>query len=237
MEEKEKKEKLLKEFVSLRQEVTRLKKKETEHRKIQKMLNENIEKMRKTLRAMINTLIFLVEEKDPYTAGHQTKVAKLSCAIAREMGLSEERINTLELAATIHDIGKVNIPFEILNKPDRLTRAQFGMVKTHSQTGYSIVKSMNFPSPVADIILQHHERIDGSGYPQGLAGDDIMIEARILGVADVIEAMSSRRAYRPAHSIDDCLEEIWQKRNISYDQDAADICMDLFTRKDFNFTE
>jgi len=219
----------------LRREIAELKKKEAGHKQTERILRESIQEIRKTLQGAINTLASLVEIRDPYTAGHQKRVTKLACAIAREMGLSGEKINTLQLAATIHDIGKISVPFEILSKPTRLTQAEFRMIKTHSQIGYRFAKSINFPSPVAEIILQHHERMNGSGYPQGLSGKDIMIEARILAVADVVEAMSSHRPYRPALGLDKALREISKNKGIFYDPDVVDACVKLFTRKKFKF--
>jgi len=231
-EENKAKEELIQGLLSLRRQVAELEKKEAEYRRAERALKESIEQLQKTLRGAINTLAFLVEIKDPYTASNQKRVAKLACSIAKKMALQEEKINSLQLAATIHDIGKVDIPFEILNKPGRLTEGQFGMIKAHPQTGYNLARSINFSSPIAKIILQHHERMNGSGYPQGLSGKDIMLEARILAVADVVDAMSSHRPYRPAHSIDESLEEISQNKNIFYDSDAVDVCINVFTRSD-----
>ena len=198
---------------------------EREHRELQKALD-----------GIIHAMSLVMETRDPYTAHHQRRVAGLACAIVREMHLSQWQLKGVRIAALLHDIGKMVVPAEIIGKPGPLDRYEFEIIKTHPRSGYEILKMIEFPWPVTRAILQHHERLDGSGYPDGLSGEDIILEARILGVADVIEAMSSQRAYRPAHSIDDCLEEIWQKRNISYDQDAADVCMDLFTKKDFSFT-
>jgi putative nucleotidyltransferase with HDIG domain len=174
-----------------------------------------------------------VEARDPYTAGHQRRVADLARAIAEEMGLSKERIEGIRVAGGLHDIGKINIPAEILGKPGRINNMELGLIKMHPQVGYNILKGIEFPWPVAQIVLQHHERMDGSGYPQGLVGGDIVLEARILAVADVVEAMSSHRPYRPAHNIDKALEEISQNSGILYDPEVADVCLRLFTEKGF----
>ena len=176
-----------------------------------------------------------VSIRDPYTAGHQRRVTKLACAIAKEIGLTKEQIEGLRVAAIIHDIGKINIASEILSKPGRLTKLEFEMIKTHPQTGYEILKEIEFPWPVAQIVLQHHERMNGSGYPQGLSGKDILIEARILGVADVVEAMASYRPYRPALGIDKALEEILNNKGVLYDPDVVDACLKVFTEKGFKF--
>ena len=176
-----------------------------------------------------------VEMNDPFTAGHQRRVANLARAIATEMGLSRERVDGMRMAGFIHDLGKLSVPGEILSKPGRLTEIEFNLVKTHPQVGYDILKRVESPWPVAQIVLQHHERIDGSGYPTGLRGDEIMLEARILAVADVVEAMSSHRPYRPALGIDRALEEISRNRGLLYDPSAVDACLKVFTEKGFKF--
>jgi len=173
--------------------------------------------------------------KDPYRHSHQKRVAQLACAIAREMNLPEEQIEGIRVAGNIHDIGKISVPMEILNKPGRVNKNEFGIIKNHAQAGYDILKTIEFPWPIAQIVLQHHERMDGSGYPQGLSGKDILLEARILGVADVVEAMVSRRPYRPALGIDKALEEISKNRGILYDPEVVDACLKLFTEKRFEF--
>jgi putative nucleotidyltransferase with HDIG domain len=174
--------------------------------------------------------------RDPYTAGHQWRVTRLACAIAEEMGLPEERIEGIRMAGLIHDIGKMNVPAEILSKPGRLNHIEFDLIKLHPQNGHDVLNgSLEFPWPVAQIVLQHHERMDGSGYPAGLSGEQIILEARILGVADVVEAMASHRPYRPAHSIEDVLQEISQNRNVLYDHEVVDACLKLFTEKGFEF--
>ncbi|GAG84051.1 unnamed protein product, partial [marine sediment metagenome] len=164
----------------------------------------------------------IVETRDPYTAGHQLKVSELATAIAREMKLTVDRIEGIRIASLIHDIGKVSIPAEILSNPIKLNEIESSLIKDHSQIGYDILKTIDFPWPVAQIIIQHHEKLDGSGYPQGLKGNKILLEAKIIGVADVVEAMSSHRPYRPTLGIDKALEEISQNRGILYDPEVVD---------------
>jgi PAS domain S-box-containing protein len=194
---------------------------------------ENIERLRKSLGVTINAISMIVEMKDPYTSGHQQRVSDLARSIATEMGLSADRQDFLRTASAIHDIGKISVPSEILSKPTKLTDLEFSLIKTHAQSGYDILKDIEFPWPVADVVLQHHERMDGSGYPQGLKGDDILLEARILAVADVVEAIASHRPYRPELGIDFALEEISGNKGILYDADAVDACLKLFREKGY----
>ena len=178
----------------------------------EKELQRSYQKIQKTMEATINTIGNIVEIKDPYTAGHQQRVSKLAMIIAQKMKLPQEKIEGIRIASLVHDIGKISVPAEILNKSIKLTGIEYNLIKDHSQIGHDILKSIEFPWPIAQIVLQHHERLDGSGYPRGLKGEDIIIEARIIGVADVVEAMSSFRPYRPALGIDAALEEITQKK-------------------------
>lgn len=178
-----------------------------------------------------------VEKHDPYTAGHQKRVAALTSAIAAEMGLSEEQIKVVAWAAALHDLGKIHVPSEILNKLGRLSAAEFDLIKGHSDAGYGILKRIEFPWPIAQIVRQHHERVDGSGYPLGLTGDQILPEARILGVADVVEAMAAHRPYRPALGIDAALEEIATKRSVLYDPQVTETCCKLFTQRGFTWEQ
>jgi len=161
-----------------------------------------------TLDATIEMIGAIVETRDFYTAGHQKRVAKLSVKIAEEMKLSGERIEALRMAASIHDLGKISTPAEILSKPGRISEAEFSIIKEHPKIGYNIIKMIDFPIPIAEIILQHHERINGSGYPYGLKGKDILLEAKILAVADSFEAMVNHRPYRPAMGLDEAIEEL-----------------------------
>ncbi len=167
--------------------------------------------------------------RDPYTAGHQKRVTDLACAIAEEMSLSKEQIEGLQMAGLIHDVGKILVPAEILSKPGRLTEIDFSMIETHPKVGYDILKTIEFPYPVAQIVIQHHERMDGSGYPAGLTGKEILLEARILAVADVVEAIASHRPYRPALGQDKAIEEISQNRGVLYDPKAVDACLKVLS--------
>lgn len=196
-------------------------------------LKKSYKKAEKTLEGTIQALSLAVESRDPYTAGHQERVTTLVKAIADEMGISEEKKTGLQLAARIHDIGKINIPAEILSKPGKLNEFEYSLLKNHPETGYEILKNIDFPWPIAKIVLQHHERMDGSGYPKNLKGKDIILEARILGVADVVEAMSSNRPYRPALTIEESLREINQNRGILYDENVVDACLKLFDNNRF----
>jgi PAS domain S-box-containing protein len=191
--------------------------------------------LRQSLEQSIQTIAGTVEARDPYTAGHQRRVADLATAIAQEMVLPEEQVNGLNLAAMIHDLGKIHIPAEILSKPGKLTDIEYMLIKTHPQSGYDILKDVRFPWPIADIILQHHEKLDGSGYPKGLKGEQILLEARILTVADVVEAMSSHRPYRPTLGVVAALSEIDRGREVVYDPAVVAACMKVFTEKGFRF--
>jgi len=197
--------------------------------------NKIIERLRKTLGATVQAMVVTVEARDPYTAGHQRRVSDLARAIASEMCLTAEQIDGIRMASVIHDIGKISVPAEILSKPTRLSNTEFSLIKQHSESGYGILKDIDFIGPVAKIVLQHHERIDGSGYPRGLKSADMLMEAKILAVADVVEAIASHRPYRPALGIDVALEEIMQKKGILYDEDVVDACLRLFRGKGFHF--
>jgi PAS domain S-box-containing protein/putative nucleotidyltransferase with HDIG domain len=206
-------------------------------KKMEAELKKNYDNLQRTIDSTVRAMSRIVETRDPYTAGHQRRVARLAKAIAQNMGLSEEQINGIYTAALIHDIGKLYIPAEILVKPTALSAIEFEMVKTHPAVGYNILKTIEFPWPVATIVLQHHERINGSGYPHGRSNGDILIEARILALADVVEAMSSHRPYRPAKTLDETIEEIIKNRQILYDADAVDLCVELFKNKLFSLNE
>jgi len=206
-----------------------------QRRQAEEALQQSIWKLKRVLGETATALASAIEKRDPYTAGHQQRVAQLSCAIAQEMGLTEEQIEGIHVAGVLHDIGKISIPAEILSKPGKLSEIEFLMIKAHPQVGFEILKNIEFPWPVAQITLQHHERMDGSGYPLGLSGEDILLEARILGVADVVEAISSHRPYRPSIGIGIALEEIINKRGALYDFSVAEVCLRLFYEKGFKF--
>jgi putative nucleotidyltransferase with HDIG domain len=194
-----------------------------------------LDQLRGSLEDTVRAIATIVEMRDPYTAGHQVKVAELAVAIARQMGLPEEQVHAIHLAGIVHDLGKIRIPAEILSKPGRISDIEHSFIKTHAQAGYDILKDIHFPWPIAQIVLQHHERLDGSGYPQGLKGDTIMLEARILSVADVIEAMSAHRPYRAGMGIDAALDEITRQRGIHFDPQAVDACLALFREHGYSF--
>jgi PAS domain S-box-containing protein/putative nucleotidyltransferase with HDIG domain len=200
----------------------------TERKLAEEELKNGLKQLRKAMEGSVQAMALMVESRDPYTAGHQKRVAQLACAIAKEMGLPEDQIDGIRMAASTHDIGKIRIPADILSKPGKLEEIESMIVKAHPQVGYEVLKEIDFPYPVAEAVLQHHERIDGSGYPSGLTGDQIIIEARILGVADVVEAMASHRPYRPAIGIKEAIEEISQNRGILYDAEVVDACVRLF---------
>ncbi|MGB2906426.1 MAG: HD domain-containing phosphohydrolase [Candidatus Aminicenantaceae bacterium] len=197
-------------------------------------LKKTLLKLEKALKGTIQAIALTVEMRDPYTSGHQKRVADLSGAIAREMGMKKQIIQGIIMSGNVHDLGKISIPSEILTKPSQLNPHELSLIQTHPRTGYEILAPVEFPWPIAEIILQHHERMDGSGYPQGLSGDEILLEARILAVSDVVEAMSCHRPYRPALGIDKALDEIKRNRGILYDPDVVDACLKMFARKGFN---
>ena len=201
----------------------------------EKSLKESFVALRKALNGIIQAVALTVEKRDPYTAGHQRRVADLARAIATKMGLSKEQINGIRIAGSIHDLGKICVPAEILSKPGRLTEHEFGMIKAHPEVGYEILKGIEFPWPIAQTVVQHHENLDGSGYPAGLKSEQIIVEARIVAVSDVVEAMSSHRPYRPALGIDLALGEIRKGRGITYDPDVVDACISLFKTDNFRF--
>lgn len=191
-------------------------------------LLESNARLNRILNSTVHAMSLAVECRDPYTAGHQQRVADISAAIARKMDFNDERIEYLKMAAMIHDIGKISVPAEILCKPTRLSAAEFNIIKEHPFTGYKILKEIDFPYPLAKMVYQHHERIDGSGYPQGLSGDQILMEAKILAVADVVEAMASHRPYRSALGIDVALDEIIKNKGQIFDPEVVETCCDLF---------
>jgi PAS domain S-box-containing protein len=201
--------------------------------RLRRELQESLDSLGKALEGTVSALASVAEVRDPYTSGHQQRVTRIAVATANEMGLPKEQIKGIQVAGTLHDVGKLYIPAEILSKPGKLSEVEFSLVKMHSQAGYDILKTVKFPWPIAQIVLQHHERLDGSGYPQGLKGEDILLEAKILAVADVVEAMASHRPYRPALGIGQALDEISQKSGILYDSEVVDACFRLFYDKEF----
>jgi len=205
----------------------------TQRRQAEDALQQTLKSLRKAVSATIQVIISTLEAKDPYTAGHQVRVADLTRAIATEMKFSKDRIEGVFMAASIHDIGKLSVPAEILSKPGKLTETEFSLIKEHSKKSYEILKNVESPWPLAEIVYQHHERMDGSGYPRNLKGDAILMEARIMAVADVVEAMASHRPYRPALGVDAALEEIEDNKGTLYDAHVVDVCLRLFREKGY----
>ena len=206
-----------------------------ERKKAEEELEKSFKSLKKNFRYVIDAMAKIVEMRDPYTAGHQHRVADLATAMAKEMNLEDQQVEQINMAAIIHDIGKIYVPPIILSKPGKLTDIELRLVRTHASSGYDIIKNFDFPSSFAKSILQHHERMDGSGYPQGLKAKDICVEAKILAIADVVEAMASPRPYRPALGINKALEEIELHKNVKYDPAIVDICLRLFREKKFKF--
>ena len=206
------------------------------NRILEEQVSERTAKLRQLLEQTVTAIALTLEKRDPYTAGHQRRVAQLAAAIGEEMGLARTVIEGIHFGGLIHDIGKISVPAEILSKPVRLSDLEFKIVKVHAEAGYEILKDIAFPWPVADMVRQHHERMDGSGYPQGLKGEQIMLEARILAVADVTEAMSARRPYRPGLGMDAALEEITRGRGSHFDPAAVDACLRIIREKGFVFS-
>jgi PAS domain S-box-containing protein len=205
----------------------------TERKQAEGKLQQTLESLRKAFNTTINVMISAIEMRDPYTAGHQKKSADFARAIATEMGLTQEKIDGIRMAGTIHDIGKLSIPAEILTKPTKLTNIEFSLIKEHSRSGYEMLKDVESPWKLAEIVYQHHERMNGSGYPRNMKGDEILIEARILAVADVVEAMASHRPYRASLGIEAALEEIGKNKGVLYDDDVVDACLKLFREKGY----
>lgn len=207
----------------------------SDRKKAELGLQTSVEKLRKALAGTIQAMALTVETRDAYTAGHQRRVTNLARSIAQEMGLTEDEVDGIRMAGVIHDLGKISVPAEILSKPGKLSALEFSLIKTHPQTGYDILKGIDFQWPIASIVLQHHERLNGSGYPNGLMGQEIMKEAKILAVADVVEAMSSHRPYRATLGIDAALEEVTNNIDTLFDAGVVGTTVDLFTKKDFQF--
>jgi HD-GYP domain-containing protein (c-di-GMP phosphodiesterase class II) len=206
---------------------------EMERLDAEKQLRESLVQVRRAVETTIQVLLMAVEIKDPYTAGHQRRVTSLTRSIATEMGLPPEKIEGLRMSGIIHDIGKITLPTEILSKPSKLSSIELSLIKAHVQLGYDILKDIESPWSLAEIVFQHHERMDGSGYPRNLKGEEILIEARIIGVSGVVEAMASHRPYRAALGIDAALDEIEKNAGILYDNTVVDACLKLFREKGY----
>ena len=234
-DEEKTKDQLIKEMQKMREKVIGLEEVKLEYNQVDKKLKQTYKKLQKIIEGTAYIIMKVVETRDPYSIGHQQRVSKLAMAIAREMKLSQDKIEGTRIASLVHDIGKVNLPTEIVSKPSKLIDVEFNLIKNYPRVGYDILRKVDFPWPIAEIVLQHQEKIDGSGYPRGLKGDEICIEAKILGVANVVEAMSSYKSYRPALSIDEALAEISNNKNILFDPEVVDTCIKLFKEKEFKF--
>jgi putative nucleotidyltransferase with HDIG domain len=202
-------------------------------REAEEKLEQTLEILKRAVGTTIQILVYALESRDPYTAGHQSRSANLASAIATEMGLDQDKIEGIHMAGIVHDIGKITIPSEILIKPTKLTNIEFSLIKQHSLNGYEMLKNVESPWSLAEIVYQHHERMNGSGYPRNLKGDEILLESRIMVVADVVEAMASHRPYRPALGIEAALEEIEKNKGILYDDAVVDACLILFREKGY----
>ena len=236
MDDREKREELLtREIGDLRCRIAELEDGEIQSLLNKEALSRSLEKLRKATGFIIEVIAMAVEARDPYMAGHHKRVADLARTIASEMKLSADIVDGIRMAGLIHDLGKISIPAEIFGQTRRLIDAEYSLVKTHPEVGYQILKEIEFARPIALIIYQHHERINGSGYPQALKDEDILPEARILAVADIVEAICTHRPYRPALGIDRALKEISQHRGILYDPEVVDVCINLFRVKGFKF--
>ncbi len=228
---------LTEEISILKQRNLELEKSESERKHAERALRISLGQVRRVMQTTVQVLGLAVETRDPYTAGHQRRTTDLARAMATELGLSPDQIEGIRMAGVIHDIGKISLPSEILSKPTKLTTAEFSLIKDHARQGYEILKGVESPWALADMVHQHHERINGSGYPKGLKGEEILIEARILAVADVVESMASFRPYRAALGIDLALEEILKNRGVLYEPSAVNACLRLFKEKGYRLPE
>jgi diguanylate cyclase (GGDEF)-like protein len=228
---------LLEEISILKQRALELEQSEADREQAEEALRISLRQVRRVMQTTVRVLGLVVSARDLYTAEHQKRTTDLVRAIAKEMGLSRDRIDGIRIASSVHDIGKISLPSEILSKPTKLNAAEFSLIKEHARQGYEILKDVESPWPLSQIVYQHHERIDGSGYPRGLKGGEIIIEARILAVADVVESIASDRPYRPTLGIEAALEEIVKNRGILYDEAAADACLRLFRGKGYQFAK
>jgi putative nucleotidyltransferase with HDIG domain len=201
----------------------------------ERILKESYARVLKSFDDTVTAITRIVETRDPYTAGHQRHVSQLGFAMARELGLPEKQAEGIRIAGLLHDVGKIYVPTEILSKPGRLSKIEFDIIKIHPQAGYDILHAIEFPWPVAEVAYQHQERLDGTGYPLGLKADDILLETKIISVADTVEAMTFSRPYRPVIGLDKALAQIEKGKDILYDSRAVDVCLELFQRQKFTF--
>ncbi len=227
------KEQLVQELEDLRRKTAELEKSESERKKKEEELKQSLEKLHKALGGIIQAISLTVETHDPYTAGHHRRVANLARSIGQEMGLTKDQVEAIRMAGMVHDLGKISVPAEILSKLTQLSSLEFNLIRIHSQISYNLLKDIDFPWPIAEIVYQHHERINGSGYPLGLKDGEILLEAKVLMVADVVEAIASHRPYRHDRGIDVALKKIALNGGVLYDLEVVNTCLKLFREKGF----
>ncbi|MDD5015319.1 MAG: HD domain-containing protein [Atribacterota bacterium] len=236
MKEEEKTKNLpIEDLGEMHKKITDLEKLKVRDNQLEKDLQQSDKKLQKFIDGIAYIIAEIVEIRDPYLTGHHQRVSKLATAIAQEMKLPQDKIEGVRFASLVHDVGKVNLPTEIVSKPSKLVEVEFNLVKNHPRIGYEILKKVDFPWPIAEIVFQHQEKIDGTGYPRGLKGNEILIEAKVLGVANVVEAMSSYKSYRPALGINEALTEISKCENTLFDPEVVDTCLKLFKEREFKF--
>lgn len=231
------KDQLVEDLKEIRKKISKLETVQIKNGKIKEELNQSYKKLNEIMEDMVSIVTKVAEMRDPYLRGHQKRVSKLATAIAQEMKLARDKIEGIKFAALVHDAGRFNWPTKIVNNEGQLTEEEHELIKNHPRISYYILKTVNFPWDIAEIAYQHHEKLDGSGYPKGLKDGEILMEAKIIAVADVVEAMSSKRSYRPAYSIKEVLEEILKNKGILYESQVVDACLRLFQEKHFQFNE
>jgi len=231
------KDQLVEDLKEIRKKISKLETVRIKNGKIKEELNQSYKKLNEIMEDIVRIITKVAEMRDPYLRGHQKRVSKLATAIAQEMTLTRDKIEGIKFAALVHDVGRFNWPTKIVNNEGQLTEEEHEFIKNHPKISYYILKTVNFPWSIAEIAYQHHEKLDGSGYPKGLKDGEILMEAKIIAVADTVEAMSSKRSYRPSYSIKEVLEEISKNRGILYEPEVVDACLRLFQEKHFQFNE
>jgi len=231
------KDQLVEDLKEIRKKISKLETVQIKNGKIKEELNQSYKKLNEIMEDIVSIITKVAEMRDPYLRGHQKRVSKLATAIAQEMTLTRDKIEGIKFAALVHDAGRFNWPTKIVNNKDQLAEEEHEFIKNHPKISYYILKTVNFPWSIAEIAYQHHEKLDGSGYPKGLKDGEILMEAKIIAVADTVEAMSSKRSYRPSYSIKEVLEEISKNRGILYEPEVVDACLRLFQEKHFQFNE
>lgn len=231
------KDQLVEDLKEIRKKISKLETVQIKNGKVKEELNQSYKKLNEIMEDIVSIITKVAEMRDPYLRGHQKRVSKLATAIAQEMTLTRDKIEGIKFAALVHDAGRFNWPTKIVNNKDQLAEEEYEFIKNHPKISYYILKTVNFPWSIAEIAYQHHEKLDGSGYPKGLKDGEILMEAKIIAVADIVEAMTSKRSYRPSYSIKEVLEEISKNRGILYEPEVVDACLRLFQEKHFQFNE